>query len=159
LATSAVLAIDDGACRGKPRRALAAILAGYAEALAGKGRFFVLEENHPPLRRIAYRAEHEPRHWWSELNRDLHSAWPPGEVAGMLLADWPSGELTDLGFYYRSAGRARSAALRRARRWRGAFAAREAKAIVPSAAAWALGRQNAASRLPDAPACCSMPPD
>lgn len=151
LATSALLAIGDGECKGKPLRATAAILAGYTAALSGRRRLFVLEENHPALRAIAYRAENEPAAWWADFAGDLFAKQPPENLRTLLTADWPRAELAGLGFFYRSAGLGGLGRPRFVARalWRGAFAAREAKALVPSAAAWAEGKAGP-SRLGDA---------
>jgi len=142
LAASALLAIGDGECTGKPARATAAILAGYATALKGRTRPFVLEEDHAALRAIAYRAENEPQAWWADFGEDLFAKRPPEALRALLVADWPRAEVADLGFFYRSAGLGGLGRPRFVARalWRGALAAREAKALVPSAAAWAEGK-------------------
>ena len=53
LATSAILAADEGHLALKAKQACSAILEGYKESLAANGRPFVLEEEHTWLRQIA----------------------------------------------------------------------------------------------------------
>ncbi|HEX2310860.1 MAG TPA: DUF2252 family protein, partial [Vicinamibacterales bacterium] len=60
LAVSTVLAIDTQHLSLSPRTALSAILDGYREGLDRKGRPFVLEGDHPGLRRWALIALKDP---------------------------------------------------------------------------------------------------
>ena len=140
LATSAILAAREGHLAIKGKDASAAILAGYAHALERGGHAFVLEEDHPQLRAAALSAERDPERYWERM-----AAWrevkPRPAIRKLLEAHLPKGtsglrlahRIAGLG----SLGRPRFIA---AARSGDAFIAREAKTMLPSAYAWALGR-------------------
>src|SRR5262245_19997786 len=70
LATSAQLAIADGHLQVEPKRAAAAILAGYKEGLEAGGRPFVLVEHWHwrVLRRLAVAKLDRPDKFWEKLH-------------------------------------------------------------------------------------------
>jgi uncharacterized protein (DUF2252 family) len=149
LATSALLAIKTNELSVSADEACNAILAGYSEAAqAGQGRAFVLEESHSALRAMAMGSERDPARFWAKLS-SLKHATPPGNVQKMLRNSLPgepewlkpkervrfAHRIAGLG----SLGRERYVAMCE---WRGGFIAREAKAMLPSAYAWATGSRE-----------------
>ncbi len=135
LATSALLARI--VCDAK--EGVAAILNGYAGALAAGGRPFALAEHHSSLRMMAVARLHEPERYWERL----HALEEVGEEppAGALKAI--DRLMPERGLHWRvarrvaglgSLGRERYVALAE---WRGGSVAREAKALAPSACVWA----------------------
>jgi len=143
LATSALLARREEHLAIAPKAACKAILEGYAAELARGGRPFVLEESHGRLRDAALSAERDPVRFWKKLTaRPVLRA--PARVRKLLAARLPDPALkfrvvhrvSGMG----SLGRPRYVALAR---WRDAEVAREAKAMLPSAYGWALGRAEA----------------
>jgi hypothetical protein len=144
LATSALLAIQTEELTVNAGEACGAILAGYSEAVhAGQGRAFVLEESHSALRTMALGSERDPARFWSKLS-SLKDATPPESVRKLLRNSLPgepewlkpkervhfAHRIAGLG----SLGRERYVAMCE---WQGGFIAREAKAMLPSAYAWA----------------------
>jgi hypothetical protein len=144
LATSATLAAEGGHLGVSPRRASAAILDGYADGLADGGRPFVLEEHHPWLRRAATGEERDPVAFWQRIG-GLPSARAVDRAARrLIIAALPAGASPPR-FARRRAG---MGSLGRPRfvgvaDWRGGLVAREAKALAPSAWAWARGERPA----------------
>lgn len=140
LATSALLARREGHLLLKPRQTCAAVLDGYAAALKTGGAPFVLEEEHPGLRAWAMSAERDPERFWAKVEA-FKAVQAPAHVHALLQAALPYRRLktrvvhriSGLG----SLGRPRYAALAS---WRSAMVAREAKACLPSAYDWVLGR-------------------
>ena len=137
LATSALLAIREESLSIDPDRACAAILEGYAQSLAAGGHAYVLEEHHPTLRALAYAEERDPQRFWAKLAR-AKAIRPPGALASRLKRDLPA-DSTRVRFVPRvaglgSLGHPRYVALAESH---GSWLAREAKAVLPSAAAWA----------------------
>ena len=150
LAASASLAVEAGRFAAAPAALADAILDGYA---AGLERFqpFVLEERNLELRAMAYHKEKEPARWWKKLGKELFLQRPPAAARAALDADLSRAELAKAGHFYRSAG---TGSLGRPRyvlraEWRGGLLAREAKALVPSAAAWAARHKSARPRYAD----------
>jgi hypothetical protein len=159
LATSTLLAKREEHLSIKPKAACAAILDGYAEALKSGGRPYVLEEQYPGLRAWAMSAERNPDAFWAKVTASP-PARAPAFVASLLRAALPDRRLpmrtvhrvAGLG----SLGRPRYVAIAS---WEGALIAREAKALLPSAYNWALGKRtdgihcqailDAAVRCPD----------
>ena len=124
------------------RAACDAVLGGYTAALAAGGDPFVLEERHPELRAVGMSADREPGKFWRKLTKVLAdpSADPPADVRAALRSLLPAGAAPE--YRHRRAGlgslgRPRYVALLE---WRGGWVAREAKAVVPPATAWAAGR-------------------
>ncbi len=116
------------------------ILRGYREQLASGPHPFVLEEHHAALRTLAMAAERDPKKFWKKLGKTLDQppVKPPPEVRALLLRSLPGdGEMVHFRFHARvgmgSLGKPRYLALQE---WRGAWVAREAKAVVPPATDW-----------------------
>jgi hypothetical protein len=127
------LAIDDDA-------AATAVLDGYAQWLEKGGEPFVLEESHPALRDMALDAERDPVRFWSKLTA-LPEAVPTKRPQRLLKRGLPAGA-ENIVFAARiagegSLGRPRYVAIAACN---GGYAAREAKAWLPSAWGWAAGK-------------------
>ena len=145
LAASAMLAVEAGHASIKPGEICEEVLDGYGEALADRGKPFVLEEEYPWLRQVAVTTLRDPEHFWKKL-----TALPPvraklPESATRVLEE----ALPRPGLQYRvmhrvaglgSLGRQRFVALTE---FDGGKLAREAKALLPSAAYWARGTRGA----------------
>ena len=141
LATSAALATRHGHFRVSPRASADAILEGYTAALERGGRAIVLAERRRWLRRIAFGRLRDPLNYWPRLTslatasgatpRDVLQAAMPDPKLPFRVARRVAG--------VGSLGRPRFVALAD---WRGAIIAREAKALLPSAAVWAARRQS-----------------
>ncbi|MGO8917808.1 MAG: DUF2252 family protein [Stellaceae bacterium] len=140
LATSALLALRHQRLRLGAEEACAAVLQGYSETIgADAGRPFVLEEEHPSLRAMAMGEERDPVRFWAKLNA-ARTATAPRGVRKLLRKAMPEVEgglriahrVAGLG----SLGRPRYVALGACH---GGLVAREAKAMLPSAFAWANG--------------------
>lgn len=149
LAVSALLAVDGGQLTVSADEACSAILSGYSEAVEhGEGRAFVLEEHHSALRAMALGAERDPARFWSKLT-NLKRETPPRGVEKLLRSHLPSLDDRDkspsaVRFFHRTAGlgslgRPRYAAIAEQR---GGLIAREAKAMLPPACAWATGMRE-----------------
>jgi hypothetical protein len=118
-----------------------AILSGYRECLDAGGRPLVLAEQHLDLRALAVARLKDPGVFWRKLG-----SMPPrkGEVPSMArraLSKALPERGVEMRFVHRvaglgSLGRQRFVALAE---WRGSLIAREAKALAPSACAWAEG--------------------
>ena len=137
LATSALVAIREEALSIEQDRACAAILRGYRESLEVGGHPYVLEEHHPTLRALAYAEERDPERFWAKITR-AKTVRPPSEIRRRLVRGLPAGS-TLARFVHRvvglgSLGHPRYVALVDCH---GSWLAREAKAALPSAAAWA----------------------
>jgi len=139
LATSAVLASRQGGLKLTRREICEAIVTGYVRSIGQGGRPFVLAEQASWLRRIALNALRDPVVFWARFD-SLRSA--PKSMAPRVLRDaFPASGLpfrvvrrvAGVG----SLGRPRIVALAY---WQGARIAREAKALLPSAAVWASSR-------------------
>jgi hypothetical protein len=144
LTTSVYVAIGEAHLSLTKRVAAEAIEEGYRDALAAGGQAFILAEDHRWLRLLALGKLRDPVHFWDKLEHlPPYTAKPPAEVRKMLEKSLPSaGEgyllkrrIAGLG----SLGHPRILALSR---YRGAFIAREAKAIRPSAWVWARGASS-----------------
>jgi hypothetical protein len=140
LVTSAILAKRENDLAIAPADAAAAVLAGYAEFLAAGGKPFILEESHPALREMATGAERAPVPFWAKLGK-LPPAAPPKAVQ-RLLKQWLPDGAADIAFAGRTAGvgslgRPRFVAVASCH---GGYVAREAKAWLPSAWGWSMGR-------------------
>ena len=139
LATSAFLAIDNDHLKLTHAEAIDALLEGYAAELGGGESPFILEGDHPALRRLALVALHEPKEFWDRLSSGRRVAGKlPRGARKALMSLLPDGatkvtvrrRVAGMG----SLGRPRFVALAE---WEGARIAREAKARVPSACVWA----------------------
>src|SRR5262249_26134646 len=124
-----------------------AILTGYKRRLAREAKPFVLEERHPELRAMAYHAEKEPAKVWQKIEDDSSPIRVPAKVSALLRNEMPArGRKIDFR-HRRNAGMGSLGRPRYLARavWGGGLVAHEAKAILPSAAAWAAGRNNGQS--------------
>jgi hypothetical protein len=143
LATSAHLAIALGGLSLVPDNSCAAILEGYSKGLESGGEPFVLAEKHPLLREAVTSHGRDPTLFWEKFAA-LPSVKPvPPKVTRLLKAAMPERGLAFRVAHRRaglgSLGRERFTALAD---WRGGKIAREAKALLPSACAWAAGVLN-----------------
>jgi hypothetical protein len=138
LTTSVYVAIQEEHLGIAKRAASEAIEEGYRDALAAGGKAFILAEDHRWLRLLALGKLRDPVQFWDKLEHlPPYTAKPPGDVRKLLENSLPSARegyllkrrIAGLG----SLGHPRILALSR---WRGAFIAREAKAIRPSAWVW-----------------------
>ena len=139
LATSALLAIREGHLAIAPETACAAILDGYARSM-DHGGFPSVLDGHELLRSIVF-APHNPKHYWHKLTSCPRATGKvPKKKLRAHLPD-PDAEIivvrrtAGVG----SLGRQRFVAIARDG---DRFVAREAKALVPSAAAWARGKKH-----------------
>jgi hypothetical protein len=144
LAVSAHLAIAANHLAVDAADACGNILAGYVEGLKAGGQPFVLEEEHGWLRELALGELRDPVRLWAKMGG---LATIRGGIAKRVrkVLEWL---LPEPGLTYRvvhrvaglgSLGRERYVALAD---WRGGKIAREAKALVPSACAWANGSKG-----------------
>jgi Ser/Thr protein kinase RdoA (MazF antagonist) len=146
LAASTLLAIAADALSVDGRGACDAILEGYAGSIAASGKPFVLEESHPTLRMMALSERRDPVRFWSKMSA-LPETSAPAPLRKLLAVHLPDGA-TNCRIAHRvaglgSLGRERYVALAT---WRGGMVAREAKALLPSAYAWACGEPTPAIR-------------
>jgi hypothetical protein len=146
LATSAMLAVEAGHANIKPDEICEELLNGYNEALADRGKPFVLEEEYPWLRQVALTTLRDPDHFWKKLTslQPVRGEVPESATKAMEQA------LPSPGLQYRllhrvaglgSLGRQRFVALAE---FQGGKVAREAKALLPSAVHWARGDREPA---------------
>lgn len=140
LTTSAILAKRENGLAIDPSDAATAVLEGYTEFLQEGGNPFILEESHPNLRSMALGAERDPTRFWNKF-RELPRVSPPKAIRRLLKQSLPRGA-QDIAFSHRiagvgSLGRPRYLATALCS---GGLAAREAKASLPSAWSWAVGR-------------------
>jgi uncharacterized protein (DUF2252 family) len=147
LATSAVLAVRARELRVTARTACEAILDGYEGAIGRGGQPIVLAERRRWLRRIAIRQLQDPEKFWKDITlantargRVPHNAFRtlmPAGVEYRVIA-----RTAGIG----SLGRPRFVALAE---WGGGKIAREAKALIPSAAVWASGNKSTETFIAD----------
>lgn len=139
LATSAMLAVEAGHAEITPREICEEVIDGYSEALADRGKPFVLEEEYPWLRQVAVTTLRDPEHFWNKLTSLAPARGTIPESAVRVLEQ----AFPNRGLQYRllhrvaglgSLGRQRLVALAE---FEGAKIAREAKALLPSAVYWA----------------------
>ena len=139
LTTSARLAAHAGDLVLNPGEASEAIYAGYTDALKAGGQPFVLEAEHNGLREMALGELRDPVRFWEKMQ--ALPAWT-GDVPTPARAALEQ-QLPERGLKYvlkhrvaglGSLGRQRIAAVAE---WRGGTIARETKALLPSACAWA----------------------
>jgi uncharacterized protein DUF2252 len=149
LATSAWLAAEDGQLALDRKVICEALLQGYRTALEQGGRPFVLAEGHGHLRDMAMGRLKQPEAFWSRLEGmpPVRGTVPAG-ARKALRRMFPDPEL-EVRYVHRfaglgSLGRERFVAIAD---WRGAKLAREAKALAPSACAWATGTPASAADI------------
>jgi len=140
LATSALLAIREGHLDITAETACEAILDGYTSSL-DHGGFPSVLDGHEFLRRIVLNRARDPRRYWARLLSFPRAA---GKVPRKkLLAEMPATaaivrivhRIAGVG----SLGRQRFVAIAKDG---DSYVAREAKALLPSAAAWARGKKH-----------------
>jgi Uncharacterized protein conserved in bacteria (DUF2252) len=138
LTTSAYLAIWGEHLSLTRREAAQAIEEGYRDSLAAGGKAFILAEHHQWLRLLALSKLRDPVRFWEKMQQNPpFAAKPPEEARKLIEAAFPPPRreyqlrrrIAGLG----SLGHPRILALSS---WQGAFIAREAKAIRPSAWVW-----------------------
>lgn len=139
LATSAILATRHSRFAAAERDLCDAIVEGYTLALERGGRPLVLAERAQWLRRLALGDLRDPITFWRKLDGLPRAS---GTIPHVLLRAALPQPRPPYRVYRRvagvgSLGRPRVVALAE---WQGARIAREAKAWLPSAAAWASGR-------------------
>jgi uncharacterized protein (DUF2252 family) len=135
LATSALLASSQKKLHSKPKGACEAILDGYSAAIESDGGPHVLAEHFWWLRDLAMNKRRDPVKFWKNLTR-FRRINVPTDVAKLIGSALP-GDGKDCWFVKRVSG---EGSLGRQRfvgivEWKGSYVAREAKALVPSAAA------------------------
>jgi len=144
LASSARLAIAAQHLEIDPEKACDAVLKGYRDGLEAGGRPIVLAEEHRWLREMALGELRDPVLFWQKMDRlrTVRAGIPKGARKALDSLMPEAGipcriahRIAGLG----SLGRQRFVALAD---WGGGRVAREAKALVPSACAWADGREN-----------------
>src|ERR1700730_2070070 len=141
LTTSAYLAIHGEHLSLTRREAAEAIEEGYRDALTAGGRAFGLAERNRWLRLIALSKLRDPVRFWAKMTQNPpYTAKPPAEVRRLLEEAFPRPRppyvLKRRGAGLGSLGHPRIVALSS---WKGAWVAREAKAIRTSAWAWYRG--------------------
>lgn len=148
LAVSAHLAIAGNQLTIRPADACKAIVAGYTRGLSDGGRPFVLAEWNQWLRLTVLSNLRDPVKYWEKLNnlRSVKQKVPAG--AGRALEQMLPEKKLEYRVVHRVAG---LGSLGRQRflsiaEWNGGHIAREAKALVPSALAWARGKGKEKSR-------------
>jgi hypothetical protein len=145
LTTSAYLAIHEEHLSLSRRDASEAIEQGYRDSMAAGGKPFILAEEHQWLRLLALSKLRDPVRFWRKMQQNpAYSDKPPKEARDLIEAALPAPKLeyqlkhriAGLG----SLGHPRILALSS---WEGAFIAREAKAIRPSAWVWCKNSSSA----------------
>ena len=141
LATSALLAERDGMLSLSPRVVADKLLEGYRNSLKAGGRPYVIGESHAWMLPVAFGSLRDPEPFWRKLLalRELKKGVPK-KVRKLLWRGLPE-DARDHRVVHRSAGlgslgRQRFVALAECN---GGMVAREAKALLPSACAWADG--------------------
>ncbi len=138
LTASAYLAIEEEHLSVARREASEAIEEGYRDGMAAGGKAFILAEDNQWLRLMALGKLRDPVKFWQKMNAcSPYSAKAPQEVRNLIEQALPlpkreyilKKRIAGLG----SLGHPRILAISG---WQGAFIAREAKAIRPSAWAW-----------------------
>jgi hypothetical protein len=145
LTASAYLAIAEEHLTLTRHEAAEAIEEGYREGLAAGGKAFVLAEDNQWLRLMALGKLRDPVKFWEKLKACTpYTAKPPEDVRKLLEAALPAPKqgyslrkrIAGLG----SLGHPRILAISA---WQGAYVAREAKAIRPSAWVWVKKKASA----------------
>jgi hypothetical protein len=145
LTASAYLAIEEEHLTLTRHAAAEAIEEGYRAGLAAGGKAFVLAEDNQWLRLMALGKLRDPVKFWEKLTACTpYTAKPPEEVRKLIEAALPAPKqgyslrkrIAGLG----SLGHPRILAISA---WQGAYVAREAKAIRPSAWAWVKKKASA----------------
>ncbi len=145
LSASAHLAIQGSRLRIDVKDACDSILAGYREGLAAGGSAFVLEEHHTWLRAMVSGVLRDPERFWAKLEGLRAESRVPASARKAIEKLLPAKGLR-YGVSHRvaglgSLGRQRYVAVAE---FCGGKIAREAKALAPSAAAFAQGSKSSA---------------
>ena len=146
LATSALLAIEEGHLAMRAKDACTAIMDGYTKSLSEHGHPFVLEEENQWLRKIATGELRDPVHFWKKMDSlpKVTGDIPPSAQDAL------EHLMPERGLDYRvarrvaglgSLGHLRLVAVAECN---GGRVAREAKALVPSSVHWARGEEGPA---------------
>jgi hypothetical protein len=142
LAASSYLAIEEEHLTLTRREAAEAIEEGYRDGLAAGGKAFILAEDNQWLRLLALGKLRDPVKFWEKMNAcSPYSAKAPEEVRKLIELALPQPKrayilkkrIAGLG----SLGHPRILAISA---WQGAYVAREAKAIRPSA--WVFAKKS-----------------
>ena len=141
LCVSAYLAIDESGLKVSYKDACSCIVKGYYDGLIKGGKPYVLEEENFFLREIAVSKLKEPSKFWDKLKElDDISQIISSELLEDILYSLPK-EVVEYRISRRVAG---LGSLGHQRyiimgHWHGGYVGREAKAVIPSACAWANG--------------------
>jgi Uncharacterized protein conserved in bacteria (DUF2252) len=143
LAASALLAAREQHLRLTPRGACDAIVHGYRASLDRGGGPVVLAEHHQWLRQIALSDLRDPLSFWARLvaQRPATGRAPHAALKSLMPAPGLKYRVVHRIAGMGSLGRPRFVALAS---WGGTLIAREAKAVLPSAAGWASGKPSVA---------------
>jgi hypothetical protein len=137
LATSAYLAIEGEHLCMPRREASEALEEGYRDALAAGGKAFILAEDHQWLRLMALSELRDPVHFWEKLTHlPPFTAKPPEEVRQLLEESLPPKSVYQLRKRIAGLGSLGHPRILAVSSAGGAYIAREAKAIRPSAWVW-----------------------
>ncbi len=141
LATSAYLAVEEEHLCLRRRHCAEAIEAGYRDGITHSGEAFILAEKHQWLRLLALGELRDPVHFWTKMTAlPAYKGEIPEEVRKLIEDALPAPKqdyvlkrrIAGLG----SLGHPRILAVTQ---FGGAWIAREAKAVRPSAGVWARG--------------------
>jgi uncharacterized protein (DUF2252 family) len=149
LATSAVLAFEQGHLTLKAKDACAAILDGYNKSYSARGRPFVLEEDNRWLRQLATGELRDPEHFWEKMdNLPKVTGEVPASAKEALEHLLPERN-RDYRLVRRVAGLGSLGHVRLVAivECDGGRVAREVKALAPSAVRWARGDEGPAELL------------
>lgn len=139
LATSGLLAADAEHLALKPRIIAERIEEGYRDTIAAGGHAFVLSERPGWLRRVALHFIVEGPFFWEKLRAcpRVDARLVPAQARAAIECAMPEKKL-EYGYARRGAGLGSRGHQRYVSlvNWRGGLIAREAKALVPSAAVW-----------------------
>jgi hypothetical protein len=135
-----LLAAKQGHLRISAAAATEAILDGYRSSIEQRGRPIILAERNRWLAAVAVRQLRNPRKFWARLNANkLASKGVPDAALRAALPDGGPFRVVARRAGIGSLGRPRFVRLQVCA---GGFIAREAKALVPSAAGWAVGDKS-----------------
>ena len=137
LASSSYLAIREEHLSITRREASEAVEEGYRDALSAGGKALILAEDHQWLRLLALGKLRDPVHFWDKLTHlPPFTAKPPAEVRDLLEESLPPKSKYQLKKRIAGLGSLGHPRILAVTSLRGAFIAREAKAIRPSAWVW-----------------------
>lgn len=160
LTASAYLAILAEHLDVSRREASEAIEEGYRDAIAAGGKAFILAEDHQWLRLMALSKLRDPVHFWDKLTHlPPFTAKPPQEVRDLLEESLPPKSRYQLKRRIAGLGSLGHPRILAVSCDSGAFLAREAKAIRPSAWVWAKGETKQLLYGPQLAACAKRIPD